>query len=495
ATEDGEPDGQPSPAADGDGDDEDGVVIVGGMVDACTTGNALDVMLTDANLTGAALLDAWIDWNGNGTFDHPVEHLFLGASAPLAPGPNALIFDAPCDAMGQSTTYARFRLSSTGGLAPTGPSADGEVEDYITQIQGSDYGDAPSPYPTLLADDGARHTVLFTGNPTLGAAIDMEPDGQPEASHLGDDANGATDDEDGVTLPGVMVPGETVTLPVTAGTTGGNLSAWIDWNRDGDWADPGEQIAADLPIGADGSQSLTVVVPVDADPGASCARFRFSSATGLTSTGGAPDGEVEDYAVAIGVEFPMIAVAKRLVDVQETAIPGTFAVRYQIELQNTGNVPLSTVQATVDLATAYSQAIDWRVLSVLSADLTPNAGYNGASDLFLLAGIDVLPVGALGAIELTVEVTPGSFLGPYQCTAMGSGLSPTGTTVDDQSQNGLDPDPDGDGDPNNNQDPTDVLFPEGDIPEIPTVGEIGLMLLALLLALIGAGVIGRRPTA
>ena len=31
-------------------------------------------------------------------------------------------------------TYARFRLSSLGGLSPAGPAADGEVEDYTLFI-------------------------------------------------------------------------------------------------------------------------------------------------------------------------------------------------------------------------------------------------------------------------------------------------------------------------------------------------------------------------
>ena len=66
-----------------------------------------------------------------------------------------------------------------------------------------DFGDAPDPlystageYPTLLANDGARHNI---GGPYLGSiAPDAETDGQPDADALGDDNNGI-DDEDGVT--------------------------------------------------------------------------------------------------------------------------------------------------------------------------------------------------------------------------------------------------------------------------------------------------------
>ncbi|MGK4277601.1 GEVED domain-containing protein, partial [Escherichia coli] len=37
--------------------------------------------------------------------------------------------DAPCIAAG-TTTFARFRISTAGGLSTAGPAADGEVEDY-----------------------------------------------------------------------------------------------------------------------------------------------------------------------------------------------------------------------------------------------------------------------------------------------------------------------------------------------------------------------------
>ncbi|MCU0611672.1 MAG: hypothetical protein MUE60_07795, partial [Candidatus Eisenbacteria bacterium] len=58
-----------------------------------------------------------------------------------------------------------------------------------------DLGDAPDPsYPTLLASDGARH---ITGSAVyLGAGVDAELDGQPNAGATGDDLAG--DDEDGV---------------------------------------------------------------------------------------------------------------------------------------------------------------------------------------------------------------------------------------------------------------------------------------------------------
>ncbi len=120
-----------------------------------------------------------------------------------------------------------------------------------------------------------------------------------------------TDDEDGVVLgvntapTTVLSPGNTVIVTVT--TKGpGVLSGWIDFNFDGDWSDPGEQVITDqnVPSGVS-TQTLTFSLPVGAatpvDPlGAlTMARFRVASAGPLQPTGLALDGEVEDYSIRV----------------------------------------------------------------------------------------------------------------------------------------------------------------------------------------------------
>lgn len=163
-----------------------------------------------------------------------------------------------------------------------------------TENPTQDFGDAPAPYPTLLANNGASHTVV--PGITLGANLDAESDGQPDSNALGDDNNpvAGPDDEDGVVLGTLLIPGEVATVQVTASTVG-FLSAWMDFNADGSWATPGEQIFTDVPL-TPGVNSLSFSLPLNAAQGAKvCARFRFSTATGLSFTGPAPDGEVEDY--------------------------------------------------------------------------------------------------------------------------------------------------------------------------------------------------------
>jgi hypothetical protein len=76
-------------------------------------------------------------------------------------------------------------------------SASGYDDDKIAWYENEslEFGDAPPPYPTSLASDGARH---FPQGPRLGANRDKEHDGQSTAAANGDDAAGTPDDEDGV---------------------------------------------------------------------------------------------------------------------------------------------------------------------------------------------------------------------------------------------------------------------------------------------------------
>ena len=53
------------------------------------------------------------------------------------------------------------------------------------------------------------------------------------------------DDEDGLESGDILIPGENTILFVRQGDVAGILNAWIDFNRDGDWDDEGEQIATE----------------------------------------------------------------------------------------------------------------------------------------------------------------------------------------------------------------------------------------------------------
>jgi len=178
------------------------------------------------------------------------------------------------------------------------PDASNNYENNTAQVnidvlQDQDFGDAPAIYPVTLADNGARH---IAGTLTLGVSIDEENDGQTSS-----DASG-----DGIDEDGVLQIADAITL-ATANTTSsfeiiasqpGKVDAWIDFNADGDWSDPGEQIADTLDA-TTGSNLISYQIPAGSNVGPTAARFRISSAGGLDPTGGASDGEVEDYLITL----------------------------------------------------------------------------------------------------------------------------------------------------------------------------------------------------
>ncbi|NOJ20996.1 LruC domain-containing protein [Vibrio jasicida] len=153
-----------------------------------------------------------------------------------------------------------------------------------------DFGDAPDTYHTTLASNGPRHEV--DGITWLGS---IAPDG--DVGGQADDNAVDTADEDGVGFVAALDPGLSSVIEVTASTTG-YLSAWFDWNRDGDFDDDGEQVFTNELLAA-GSNSLPFIVSTDATAGASWSRFRFSQQTDLNYDGGSTSGEVEDHPITI----------------------------------------------------------------------------------------------------------------------------------------------------------------------------------------------------
>ncbi|MBE0638108.1 MAG: PKD domain-containing protein [Bacteroidales bacterium] len=163
-----------------------------------------------------------------------------------------------------------------------------------------DFGDAPDPqYQTVMASNGARHLI----NPAifLGMRVDTEADGLPDGQAIGDDFAGF-DDEDGVFFSSMITPGKTSCLQVDASYPG-KLSAWIDFNADGDWYDGGEQIFFNQNLDP-GNNHLSFVVPHSAIPGHTFARFRYSTLDINSIEGIALNGEVEDYRIEIRGSTP-----------------------------------------------------------------------------------------------------------------------------------------------------------------------------------------------
>nr|WP_262562144.1 DUF4347 domain-containing protein [Acaryochloris sp. CCMEE 5410] len=124
---------------DNDGsDDEDGVTLA--TLNASNTSYSIQASsLSVANSTGGpATLHAWVDFDGNGTFD-PDEYTSQTVQNGNSSPDGALTWSgAGVSGMsGGTTTYARFRITTDGDInasTPGGFARDGEVEDYALAI-------------------------------------------------------------------------------------------------------------------------------------------------------------------------------------------------------------------------------------------------------------------------------------------------------------------------------------------------------------------------
>ncbi|WP_432459623.1 LruC domain-containing protein [Agarivorans sp. QJM3NY_25] len=157
-----------------------------------------------------------------------------------------------------------------------------------------DFGDAPSSFGTRLAENGARHQLVADGI-RLGQRVDGEMDAYVYPAS--DDSSRLLDDEDGIAFVTALQVGLDFVLQVDSSGEG-YLNGWIDLNGNGVF-DAQEQILNDQAVDP-GVQSLLVSIPEGYTSGERWARFRVSSVAGVQATGGAPDGEVEDYQIYVG---------------------------------------------------------------------------------------------------------------------------------------------------------------------------------------------------
>jgi len=144
-------------------------------------------------------------------------------------------------------------------------------------------------------------------------------------------------------------------------------------------------------------------------------------------------------------EEPDLGLAKREVGIWLQA-DGCYLVEYEINIENLGNTPILNLQAEDDLAAAgYGDCGSFDIKSLTSDDFIVNPSYDGSGDINLLSGTDVLEVGDKGAVLFTVEACGCPDGTMITNSASGSGTSPGGTAIEDESSSGSNPDPDGNG--------------------------------------------------
>ncbi|MCB1275934.1 GEVED domain-containing protein [Prosthecobacter sp.] len=291
----------PNADATADGADEDGVVMPATLIQ----GAVLTIPVNVFNLnTSGRYLQAWIDFNNDGTFDNTDlagggERIY-NAAVPADASLKTININlsVPLNASIGLKRGVRFRFTDDAATTPTSSGARGETEDYVVDIAAPtlDYGDfsgVPSAGSTASASI------------KMGALTDVEGSPRTNSDATADDLD-ASDDEDGATVPTTVTAGATVTIPVLVTNTSGNpayLNAWIDFGNNGSLADTGDQILSDMVI-ATGTNAATVNVTFTIPPGASIGngrgvRFRLTDIPSPGPAGSNGVGEVEDYIVSI----------------------------------------------------------------------------------------------------------------------------------------------------------------------------------------------------
>ncbi|MCH1441561.1 MAG: tandem-95 repeat protein, partial [Rubripirellula sp.] len=142
-------------------DDEDGVSFISDFNPLGVLNHGIYLPI-EVDVTGAGVLEGWIDFNADGDWDDPGEQILPMVFDPatqalrdqlLPVNETGAVSNIFADTGGTSTrifnivvppttpippsaltTYARFRVSKEGGLGPDGLSLSGEVEDYSIRL-------------------------------------------------------------------------------------------------------------------------------------------------------------------------------------------------------------------------------------------------------------------------------------------------------------------------------------------------------------------------
>lgn len=117
------------------GDDDDGVTFT---TITSTFGGSMSFIVEGASAARPAIVDAWIDFNGNGTFESS-EKLPQFQGRIVSGVINTVNFSVPSTAKTGTPVAARVRLNSATNLGPTGDADSGEVEDYAVTINANPY--------------------------------------------------------------------------------------------------------------------------------------------------------------------------------------------------------------------------------------------------------------------------------------------------------------------------------------------------------------------
>ncbi len=411
------------------------------------------------SLTSATLAtDDTFDGVGNQNILLGTDTLGVGLSATVS---FSLTFD-PAGLTGPFGNSAIASGESPGGSLSTDPSDSGSDPDpnadgdpggpgeddptAITFIENPVLGVAKSANPTSDNGDGSFTTTITLTLENLGNVVLQD-------LQISDDLSAAFPAPATVNIANVTSPLLSLN-PAYDGVSDINLLLGSDSLPVASAATVTFDVTFD-PAGLAGPFS-NMAIGDATGPGGSTTSDRSDNGTETDSSGdGDPGGPGEDDPTSITfVEDPVVDIAKSASPTIDN-LDGTFTTTITLLVENLGNVVLNDLAITDDLTATFPASVSFTVANLNSVSLTTNPGFDGAFDTDLLAGTDVLPVGASATLAFDITFNPGALPGPFLNTAIASATGPGGAPTSDRSNSGNDPDPNGDGDPS---------IPDEDVP-------------------------------
>ena len=452
------------------------------------------VSITSANLTENASF--------NGSAD---KNLLTGVDTLAVGQTETIVIKVRYDPNGAT---GPFNNQATGTAISPGSPLGGGGNPTVNVTDDSTDGTNPDPNDNDNPDENTPTPISFTEVGSIGVAKNLDSITDAGAGLFDATFTITVENLGNVDLSNVQVAEDlAATFPAPATFT---LTSVTSVGLSVDAGFTGTAPTTNLLVGNDSlapAQVETIVLVVQFDPNGATGFNNQVTASGETPSGATvtdtsddgtePDADGDGNGNEAGEndptpinipESPSIGAAKAITDTRNLH-DGTYEVDYTVTLENFGNVDLSYVQATEDLATTFGAATAWSVKAgtLASGDFTVDAAFDGNANkkLLTVAAGNALAVGASGTITFTVVVEPGASLGSYDNSVTAQGTSPddeaapgfdntnpTASTTDN-SVDGLDPDHDAtddttdgstddDGTPNE-QSPTQITFTENPV--------------------------------
>ena len=259
----------------------------------------IDILVGTCDATTNQSVSVYMDWDRNGDFDGPNE--LLGTSAVIASGDTySLNFDVPAGATVGAPFGMRIITIEDPGTHTNSCDiyTNGETEDYLVSV-------VPIPSHCIPSS-------TFSGNTHYINYVHIGYETLPTSSFSGNIINTSTADGQYYHDYTNMVASLYVDRPFRISPnhprwrdTGNSAAVWVDWNMDGDFDDPGEEIAnemvingsngylADIPANINVDDTVRVRVAISQSDGTT----QLLSPCGYSHDGGSSYGEWEDYLV------------------------------------------------------------------------------------------------------------------------------------------------------------------------------------------------------